>query len=272
VSKINGETQLIGFFGSTYRTSKMYAMYNADFEALGLNYVYVPLVVGDLQKAVEGVRHLGIKAVGVTIPYKIDVIPYLDELDDDARRIGAVNVIVNQDGKLLGANTDGKGAVKALQEVTTIAGKKVILLGAGGAARAIAFALTDAGAEIVILNRTEETAASLAKAAHARAAALANVEQEIQDAAILINATSVGMTPAEHESPVKSGLLSSAMVVMDVVSAPKETVLLREARRRGCTIVYGERMLFWQGALKFKLYTGVEPPVEVMEKALIRLQ
>ncbi len=272
MSKINGETQLIGFFGSTYRTSKMYAMYNAAFEALGLNYVYVPLVVGDLQKAVEGVRHLGIKAVGVTIPYKIDVIPYLDELDDDASRIGAVNAIVNQDGRLLGANTDGKGAVKALQEVTTIAGKKVILLGAGGAARAIAFALTDAGAEVVILNRTEESAASLAKAAHARAAALANVEQEIQDAAILINATSVGMTPAEHESPLKSDLLSSETVVMDIVSAPKETTLLREARRRGCTIVYGERMLFWQGALKFKLYTGLEPPIEVMEKALTRLQ
>ncbi len=272
MSKINGETQLIGFFGSTYRTSKMYAMYNAAFEALGLNYVYVPLVVGDLQKAVEGVRHLGIKAVGVTIPYKIDILPYLDELDDDASRIGAVNAIVNRDGRLLGANTDGRGAVKALQEVTTIAGKKVILLGAGGAARAIAFALTDAGAEVVVLNRTEAAAATLAKAAHGRFSPLAMLEREMQDAAILINATSVGMTPAEHESPVKSGLLASVPVVMDIVSAPKETTLLREARRQGCTIVYGERMLFWQGALKFKLYTGLEPPIEVMEKALTRLQ
>src|SRR5579875_1158515 len=201
MSNINGETQVIGFFGATYRTSKMYGMYNAAFEALGMNYIYIPLIVKDLAKAVEGVRHLGIKAIGVTIPYKIDVIPYLDELDSDASRIGAVNAFVNRDGWLLGANTDGKGAVKALEEVTTIAGKKVVLLGAGGAARAVAFAVTDAGAEVVILNRTEESAASLAKAAHARAAALANVEQEIQDAAILINATSVGMTPAEHESP-----------------------------------------------------------------------
>ena len=270
MSKINGETQLIGFFGSTYRTSKMYAMYNAAFEALQLNYVYIPLIVGDLAQAVEGVRQLGIKAVGVTIPYKVAVLPYLDELDDDARRIGAVNAIINSAGRLLGANTDGKGALKALEEVTAISGKKVVLLGAGGAARAITFALIDAGAEIVILNRTEEAARVLAKAAQTRAGSFAMLEQEIQDASVVINATPVGMTPNERESPVKSGLLSSEMVVMDIVSAPKETLLLREAKARGCKIVYGERMLFWQGALKFKLYTGLEPPVEVMEKALSR--
>src|SRR5215471_11856791 len=123
---LNGETQIIGFFGSTYKTSKMYAMYNAAFEALKLNYAYVPFRVNDLEKAIQGVRHLGIKAIGVTIPYKIAVIPYLDELDSDASRIGAVNAIINHDGKLIGANTDGRGAVKALQEVTAIAGKKVV--------------------------------------------------------------------------------------------------------------------------------------------------
>src|ERR687883_1077654 len=131
MTNINGETQIIGFFGSTYKTSKMYAMYNAAFEALGLNYIYVPLIVKDLAKAVEGVRHLGIKAIGVTIPYKIDVLPYLDELDSDARRIGAANTIINHNGRLLGANTDGRGAVKALQEVSGITEKKVVLLGAG---------------------------------------------------------------------------------------------------------------------------------------------
>src|SRR6266849_8596647 len=104
MTRINGETQLIGFFGATYKTSKMYAMYNAAFEALGLNYIYIPFVVKDLEKAVEGVRHLGVKAIGVTIPYKIDVIPFLDELNSEARRIGAVNAIVLQNGKLLGVN------------------------------------------------------------------------------------------------------------------------------------------------------------------------
>src|SRR6266699_4328228 len=195
MTRINGETHLIGFFGATYRTSKMYAMYNAAFEALGLNYVYVPLIVKDLEKAVEGVRHLGIKAIGVTIPYKIDVVPYLDELDSDARKIGAVNAIVNHHGTLLGANTDGKGAVKALQEVTAIAGKKVVLLGAGGAARSVAFAVSDEGGKLVIVNRTVDAAATLAEAVNGKYATLDKLEQEIQDAHIVINATSVGMVP-----------------------------------------------------------------------------
>src|SRR5947208_1901944 len=218
MSKINGETQLIGFFGATYKTSKMYAMYNAAFEALGLHYVYVPFIVNDLEKAVEGIRHLGIKAIGVTIPYKIDVLPYLDELDSDARRIGAVNTILNHDGRLLGANTDGKGAVKALQEVTDIAGKKVVLLGAGGAARAIAFALVDEGGNLVIINRTTAAAENLAKAAGCTYETLDKLEQALDGTHIVINATSVGMVPNENESPVKKELLPPGLVVMDLVS------------------------------------------------------
>jgi len=268
MAKINGETRIIGFFGSTYKTSKMYAMYNAAFEALELNYIYVPLIVKDLAKATEGIRHLGIKAVGVTIPYKIDIIPYLDELDSDARRIGAVNAIVNHDGRLLGANTDGKGAVKALQEVTDIAGKKVVLLGAGGAARAIAFALADEGANVVIVNRTTNAAADLAKAVNCTYQTIDKLEQEIKDAHVVINATSVGMVPAENESIVRKEVLTPELIVMDLVSHPKETKLLKEAKERGCKIVYGDRMLFWQGVLKFEIYTGVEPPIEVMEKVL----
>jgi shikimate dehydrogenase len=268
MTKINGETHIIGFFGATYKTSKMYAMYNAAFEALGLNYIYVPLVVKDLEKAVEGVRHLGIKAIGVTIPYKIDVLPYLDKLDSDARRIGAVNAIVNHDGTLLGANTDGKGAVKALQEITALAGKKVVLLGAGGAARAIAFAIADEGGSLVIVNRTKDAAADLAKAVDCKYATIDKLEQAIIGAHIVINATSVGMAPAENASLVRKEWLSPECIVMDLVSNPRETKLLKEAKERRCQIVYGERMLFWQGALKFQIYTGVEPPIEVMEKAL----
>ncbi len=271
MTKINGETHIIGFFGATYKTSKMYAMYNAAFEALGLNYIYVPLVVKDLEKAVEGVRHLGIKAIGVTIPYKIDVLPYLDNLDSDARRIGAVNAIVNHDGTLVGANTDGKGAVKALQEITALAGKKVVLLGAGGAGRAIAFAIADEGGSLVIINRTKDTAADLAKAVDCKYATIDKLEQEIIGAHIVINATSVGMASAENASLVRKEWLSSECIVMDLVSNPRETKLLKEAKERGCQIVYGERMLFWQGALKFQIYTGVEPPIEVMEKAINNL-
>lgn len=268
MTNINGETQIVAFLGATYKTSKMYGMYNAAFEALGLNYIYVPFVVQDVAKAVEGIRHLGIRAAGVTIPYKMSIVPYLDELDSDARRTGAVNAVLNTNGVLVGANTDGQGAVKALQEATTIAGKKVIVLGAGGAARAIAFALADAGGHVVIANRTSEAAAALAKAVGGSYQTLDKLEQEMRDAQIVINATSVGMMPNVNASLLKKALLSPGLVVMDIISHPKETTLLRDAKERGCQIVYGERMLFWQGVLKFHLYTGVEPPLEVMEKAI----
>jgi shikimate dehydrogenase len=269
--QINGETQIIGFFGSTYKTSKMYAMYNAAFEALGLNYLYIPLDVGDLEKAIAGVRHLGLRAIGVTVPYKVDVVPYLDALDKDAERIGAVNAIVNTNGILVGANTDGQGAVKALQEVTDIAGKKVVLLGAGGAARSLAFAITDVGGRLCVMNRTEAMAAELAKAANGRYGTLNQLKQELKDTHILINATSIGMAPHVGESLVDKAWLSAESIVMDLVSHPKETTLLREAGEIGCKLIYGDRMLFWQGVLKFKVYTGMEPPVQVMEEALQRL-
>jgi shikimate dehydrogenase len=158
--------------------------------------------------------------------------------------------------------------VKALQEVTDIAGKKVVLLGAGGAARAIAFALADEGANVVIVNRTTNAAADLAKAVNCTYQTIDKLEQEIKGARVVINATSVGMAPAENKSIVRKEVLTPELIVMDLVSLPKETKLLKEAKERGCKIVYGERMLFWQGVLKFEIYTGVEPPIEVMEKAL----
>jgi len=270
MTNISGTTSIIGFFGETYRTSKMYGMYNAAFAALGLDYVYVPFIVDDLEKAVQGIRHLGIKAVGVTIPYKIAIMPYLDALDDDARRIGAVNAVINANGKLLGVNTDGRGALKALQEVTgpSVARRKVVVLGAGGSARAIAFAAADAKAHLVIVNRTEHTAAELAKAVGCAYETLERIEWAVKDADIVINATSVGMVPRMDASLVSKQLLAPCMVVMDFVSNPKETKLLREAREQRCEVVHGDRMLFWQGVLKFQAYTGVEPPLEVMERAL----
>jgi shikimate dehydrogenase len=268
VTKINGETQIIGFFGSTYRTSKMYAMYNAAFEALGLNYLYMPFVVKDLGKAIDGVRHLGIQGIGVTIPYKIDALPYLDELDSDARRIGAVNTIIQRDGRLVGMNTDGQGAVRALQEASDVAGKKVVLLGAGGAARAIAFAIVDGGGDLVIINRTQAAAVELAEVSGCRYAPLDQLAPELKNAQVLINATSVGMAPNTDVTLVSKELLSPACVVMDLVSNPKETLLLKEAQEAGCRVVYGDRMLLWQGVLKFQLYTGIEPPIDVMERAM----
>ena len=270
--KINGATKLIGFFGSTYRTSKMYAIYNAAMEALGLNYLYVPFVVGDLQKAVEGMRHLGLAAAGVTIPYKISIIPYLDELDAEARMVGAVAVVVNRDGKLIGGTTDGQGALKALQEKTDVAGKKVVLIGAGGAARAIAFSVHRAGGQLTVLNRAEEIAMaeSLGEDLDCPWGDFSRLEFSVSEADVVIHTTPVGManTPLAGKSLVRAELLRPDMTVMDIVTNPRKTQLLEDAESRGCQVVYGDRMLLWQGVYKFKLYTGVEPPVKVMEQAM----
>jgi shikimate dehydrogenase len=273
---IDGSTRLIGFFGSTYRTSKMYAMYNAAIRALGLNCVYVPFAVDDLAKAVDGVRHLGIAAIGITIPYKIEIMQYLDALDDDARRIGAVNVMVNEGSRLTGSNTDGGGALRALQEQTRVAGEHVTLIGAGGAARAIAFALVDAGAGATIINRTAARAEALASAAgsDAQGGGFDRLAEALACSTIVINATPVGMagTPQAGQSPVPAGLLRPDMTVMEIVSNPRETRLAQDAASAGCKVVYGERMLLWQGVQKFKLYTGVEPPIEVMVQAMEALK
>ena len=220
---INGETKIIGFMGSTYKTSKMFGLYNAAFEALHLNFVYIPLVVTDVQKAVEGIRNLGISAVGITIPYKTEIVPFLDELDTNAQRIGAVNAIVNRNGRLFGHNTDGEGAILALKEQTVVQGKRVVLLGAGGVARALVFALKDNGADITILNRSGHFDT------------LDALPRYIKNADILINATSVGMEPNIHASLVPKDMLRPDLVVLDVVSN-QETQLLKDARMRGARL------------------------------------
>ncbi len=272
--KVTGNTKLIGFLGSSYKTSKMYEMYNAAFAELNLDYQYVPLIVDDLKKAIDGVKNLGMKALGVTMPYKIDIIPYLDELDENAQRIGAVNVVVNKDGKLIGGNTDGIGALRALEEKIEVKNKKVVLLGAGGAARAIVFVLTDNNANLTILNRDIKKAEELAKEVNVSYGNYEDLEKELKDADILINTTSVGMvdTDTEGQSLVDPELLRPELVVMELISKPKETKLVIDAKNKGCEIVYGYRMLLWQGVEKFKMYTDKEPPVEVMEKALLSLR
>ena len=265
---INGETKIIGFLGSTYQTSKMYALYNATFAALHLNFVYIPLVATGAKKAADAIRHLGIHAVGVTIPYKISVAQYLDELDQKAERIGAVNAIINKNGKLTGSNTDGDGGILALKEKTPVKGKKVLLLGAGGTARAFAFAIKDNGGKLTILNRTAKRAQQLAASIHCQFDGLGKLAFHLQETDILINATSVGMTPNTNQSLVTKKLLSKRLVVLDIVSHPKETKLLKEAKEMGCQVVPADRMLLWQGILKFKIFTGVKPPVNIMEKIM----
>ncbi len=266
---INGDTRLIGFFGSTYKTSKMYAMYNNAFEALDLNYRYIPCVVNDLEKAVEGIRHMGFAGIGITVPYKESIIPFLDELEDDAQKVGAVNVVINRDGKLIGGNTDGQGAICALEEQMLLSGKKITLLGAGGAAKAIAYSLSELDCSVTIINRDQKKAQQLAHVTKADYARFEQLSEAVKHADILINATTVGMYPNISECLVDAPLILPSMTVMDIVSNPRETELVKRALARGARVVPAERMLLHQGVIKFKYFTGQEAPIEVMEKTLI---
>jgi shikimate dehydrogenase len=243
-------------------------IHNAGYQALGMDYVYVPFQVKDVKGAIEGIRKLGIRGASVTMPHKARAIAYVDEIDRLALETGAVNTIVNNDGILTGYNTDYQGALKALEEATPLEGKKAVLVGSGGAATAIALGLKRSRARLVILNRTEEKARRLAEMLDAEDSGGLKRLSEVSSADILINATPVGMWPQTNQSLIPQSLLHNKLVVFDTVYNPKETRLLSEAREKGCTIVYGYKMFLYQAALQFELFTGRQPPLAVMESAL----
>lgn len=264
--------------GNPVKESLSPAMFNAAFETLGLNCVYAAVEVPTkfLADAIAGVRAMGISGLNVTIPHKISIVDLLDELDESAGLVGAVNTVKNQRGKLVGFNTDGDGALQALEKSTGAPkGKKVVLLGAGGAARAIAFSLVKAGAELTIANRTLPRAKTLASDIEKKLGSAVNsvslhrgqLRKVLKNADLLINATSVGMYPDANRTLVTSDLMHRGMIVYDIVYKPLETRLLKEARRAGAKIVDGLGMLVHQGALSFKIWTGRQAPIKVMEAA-----
>lgn len=250
------------------------AMHTAGYRALGLDFVYVPFRVTDgpnLERALLGMRALGIRGFGVSYPHKLAVLPLLDEVAVVARRIGAVNTIVNDDGRLTGQNTDWIGAVRALEEVRPLAGARVLLLGAGGAARAVAFGLRERGAKVVVANRDVEKAKTLAREVDGLAAFLGDGAAIVAHAAqseIVVNATTRGMAAADPSSPFPADALRPAHLVMDLVYRPLDTELLRLARARGAKVVHGGRMLLHQAAEQFELYTGQPAPLDAMNEAL----
>jgi shikimate dehydrogenase len=262
---IDGNTRLFGLLGRPVSYSLSPAMHNAAFRELSLNAVYVAFPVTDLIQAVEGLRGLDIGGVSVTIPFKEEIIPLLDELDEKASRIGAVNTVVNRDGRLMGYNTDWQGALAALMEKTEIAGKRFLILGAGGAARAIAFGIQEKGGKVAVTDLDTAKALALSRKLWVEVVAPDYLEQYA--AAILINATPVGMEPQSGKIPIDPELLSRYQVVMDIVYRPLETRLLREARSAGCQVIDGLQMLIHQGAAQFELWTGRSAPVEVMARA-----
>jgi shikimate dehydrogenase len=243
-------------------------IHNAGYQALGIDYVYVSFRVKDIKSAIEGIRGLKIRGASITLPHKTSAIKYLDKVDPLAEEISAVNTIVNDEGILSGYNTDYHGALKALEEVTSLGGKKAVLVGSGGAASAIALGLKAKGAKLVVLNRTEAKARRLAKQVNAEDFGGLEKFSLISLVDILINATSVGMWPKVNESLIPKNLLHRRLVVFDTVYNPKETRLLIEAKEQGCTIVYGYRMLLYQAARQFELFTGRQAPLKVMESVL----
>lgn len=243
------------------------AMHLAGYRALGLAFTYVPFAVTDVEGAVRGMRALGIRGLGVSMPYKQEVLPLVDALDPVAARIGAVNTLVNEGGRVTGHNTDWIGAVRAVEEVTALEGKRVLLLGAGGAARAIAFGLRERGAAVRIANRDREKAARLAAEVGAAAAAL-DEAAFAGDHEVIINATSRGMAEVDARSPVPEEALRPGIFVMDIVYKPMRTALVEAAERRGAVAIHGGRMLLHQAAEQFRLYTGQPAPLAAMDEAL----
>lgn len=275
---ISGETKIFAIMGDPVEHSLSPTMHNAAFRELGLNYLYVAFRVSSssLRNGVESIRALNIKGVNITIPHKIAVLNYLDELDEFAKMIGAVNTIKNECGRLRGFNTDGKGAIRALKEkVKDIRDASVLLLGAGGAARSIAFSLAKSGAELSISNRTfskaEDLADSIEKKIKTRVKRIPlkqeKLKKVIAETDILINATSVGMYPKEDETLVNSDMMHSDLVVKDIVYKPVKTRLLREAEKAKADTIDGLSMLVHQGAESFEIWTGQSAPIEVMRKA-----
>ena len=268
---ISGTTRLYGIIGDPVRHSLSPAMHNAAFRALDLDCAYLPFAAPDAQAALVGLAALGISGASVTIPHKERVIPLLDEVEPLAAAIGAVNTIQvrRQQGeaRLVGSNSDWQGANQALLEVTTLKDKKVVLLGAGGSARAIGFGLGREGAQVELCSRTESRGRALARDLDCAWRSLAEVDQLSGD--ILVNATSVGMNAPEI-SPLPAEVTARFPVVMDIVYAPLATRLLRDAEDSGCRVINGLEMLLYQGVAQFELWTGQAAPVDVMRQALLR--
>ena len=259
MKSINAQTDLYCIFGSPVGHSKSPAIQNMLFSEYGINAAYLAFEPENMKSGVAAVRSLKIKGVSVTIPFKEEVIRYLDETDDEAWRIGAVNTIVLQSGILKGYNTDCFGAVAPLRDFG-ISGKRIGIVGAGGAARAAGFGLNGENGEVTVVNRSSGKGKKLAADLDCRFLPLEEIGRQEFD--ILINTTPSGMFPNTGESPVPDHVLQPGMVVMDMVYNPVETRLLEQANHRGCYTISGIEMFICQGAKQFELWTGIFPSID----------
>jgi shikimate dehydrogenase len=280
-SNPNYKAELVGVFGHPVAENPTVVMEEEAFQALQLNWRYLTIEVlpEELEAAMQGMRAFNMKGINLTIPHKVEVLKYLDEVKPDAALMGAVNTVVRVGDNLVGENTDGKGFMRALTQDAKVnpKGKKVLVLGAGGAARSITVELALAGADqITIVNRSVERGKGLTDLINSKTQAKANFAAWQGryvipgDTDILVNATSIGLPPLSDEKPeIDYATIRPGMVVCDVIPAPT-TPFLKEAQERGAKAVDGLGMLVYQGAIAFKLWTGLEAPVQAMHVALAK--
>ncbi len=278
---ISNNTRLYAVIGNPVAHSLSPAIHNAAFAALDIDSVYVACRVEDVKNALAGMRALeNFHGMSVTIPHKIEAMKYVDEILEIDRNIGSINTVINEKGKLLGLGTDGPGALKAIVDAgIEIGGENILMLGSGGAARAIAFTLAQNTTlkNLLILDIDGPMLQQLS--ADLKAGTEASVKSELLDdnslasamevADIIIHCTPVGMHPKEDASLIPAELFRSGQVVFDIVYTPLETKLLADARSRGLKVIYGVEMFINQAVLQFERFTGVDAPVEVMRRVVM---
>lgn len=281
--KITGSTRVVGIFGDPVVHTLSPAMHNAAFESLGLDMVYIPFHVRSeplnaLEKALAGVRALDLRGLNITIPHKERALGLVDELDDNAREIGAINTVVNRDGRLFGYNTDGAGYLLSLKDEAgfTPAGKNIVIIGAGGASRSILYSILASGpASVILTNRTFDRAEALVNEFAPKFIGVKfyavpfepdALEAHFKDADLVVNTTSIGMM-GRGELDIPLGALPRRAIVSDIVYKPLETGLLKKAGTLGLKTHGGLGMLVRQGAIGFELWTGRVAPIGVMQKA-----
>ena len=277
---IDARTQFCGVIGNPVGHSLSPAIHNAAFRKLGLNFVYLAWQVELIGDAIKGLRALGnFRGASVTIPYKVAAIPFLDHVEMTAQRIGAINTIVAEKSELTGYNTDATGALRALKEGRVeLKGRHIVILGSGGAARAIAFALAgESGADkLTLLGVDDPERTSLAQDIRSQAALTvedfhldeAALRRVLHDAHVLIHCTPVGMSPKADTTCISASLLHADLSVMDIVYNPLETRLLKDAKRAGCRTIPGLEMFLNQAVTQFEFWTNQPAPVEVMRTVL----
>jgi shikimate dehydrogenase len=266
-SMIDAATQVFAVVGNPVRHSLSPVMFNRAFSETGHNSVYVAFQVTAIKDGMSAMRSLGIKGASITIPHKVSILDFLDELDPMAESIGAVNTVINYEGRLKGYNSDCLGAVTALEEITNLAGKRVAIIGAGGAARAIGFGVKSRGSRLTLINRSISKGEKLASALEADFIPISELRSLPFD--ILIQTTSVGMSPHIHQSPVPDALFTPGLLVMDIVYAPLKTRFMNDAENSGCQTISGLSMFVHQAAFQFELWTRSPAPLIVMKQSLM---